>query len=415
MTSFSLVFDGFIVPEAGKADEVLEVLSQALATEKPILKQILENGSGVLKESQEEDSLLSLAEFCTSLGLRCSVTTKVEETEKVQLESSGAEMLTTESSNESTESNSNSEQPDELDTAATSAFVEEDTNAEMESFEDDSAQSNENQDTDDYERVSDAFDRTGEDEALASAAAQRLEWGNTDALTYIKKSRRAERLVDIASAMIIAFLVVLLSYFVNDDSQFEARVQEQQKYVESLLKVIEANQKEIEQEALESAKEPAIPEAKILTGSEDQPGWHISSEFFTDREQVKLIDIKIETPPPPHLTDEEVVNRVDVRPWLRRLLVSDLAIKQKEGRKFIATGKARAFIEHKNLKQQSLSEVVVTGEVSEKLTEVSGRLMINRGFQQIPQGDQVIVEALPDKTFKYFVAMPFSASFKLEK
>jgi hypothetical protein len=456
MAKYSLVYDGFSVSEAQSAPETATVLSQALGISEEAGSKLLLAGSGVLQESEDQLELNSLKALCTSLGLNCSVVFTTQEdsglsfdsgaietetkTEEVFLEEQAPQLessndtfgVSLEDSPESEISLSDSggilvddlvdqlEHNSQLKTEASLSLSEIGAKLKQQqtSFSQGATNSQAISEIETLQRALQAESQntpqTSNEVAadpMASSAINQFDWGQTDALTFVKKSRRTERLIDLATAVMMAFLVSLLGYFMNNSSQFEERIQEQQKYVESLLKNIEAEQKIIADEQEAASKPVAIPSSKFLVSIERGANWEVSTEVYADEADIKSFDIVLETPPPPNLTDEEIVNKIEQKPWLHRVLISELTIKSKENRKFIATGKARAFIEHRGRKLQSLGEVVITGEMSENHTSLTGRMMVNRGFEQIPQGDHVLVEPVDTSDYKYFAGIPINAKY----
>ena len=124
------------------------------------------------------------------------------------------------------------------------------------------------------------------------------------------------------------------------------------------------------------------------------PAYHLKGYFFEVDEsppRLEQVFIKVTTPEPPDLSDLQIVNKEKREPWLEKILVDGIEIRQQEDGSYIGSGNAKAFIDYDNRTLRKTVKVVVSGVYNHPRIEL--RVILNHGFDEIPQESYIFTKA----------------------
>jgi hypothetical protein len=174
--------------------------------------------------------------------------------------------------------------------------------------------------------------------------------------------------------------------------------------------------KEINKDALEQLrKEKLAREAALKPAKEKFSGKYASKEMtleancFAEGTEMNC-DFNFETPPPPELTPEEIVNNKVRAPWLLRIETLQVKMIQTQPNVWQAKTPARTYVEYKNLRRRIVTNATLAVSRSpQKQNEiVVGFKLETVKNPLLAKGKEVSIKAADNKTFRVYVNQELS-------
>jgi len=203
--------------------------------------------------------------------------------------------------------------------------------------------------------------------------------------------RRKERVKVIRESLLIALLacvILVAGFWFTQSGSVDQKQQALERSIETLFEAMSKESKKSDEEA-----PPPKPTVRTFLGLTVTPDWSLEAVFEAKRDSDTIISVTItvETPEPPALTDLELVQDVERAPWIQTITMEHLKIRNKTTG-FLASGAAKIFVNQRGENERVVADGVVTGQFDKEMNIIDARILINKGFADLPKGTRYIMK-----------------------
>jgi hypothetical protein len=133
-----------------------------------------------------------------------------------------------------------------------------------------------------------------------------------------------------------------------------------------------------------------LPERRRFAAIVDNERYRLKAVFMLENEQLQsaIVTIRITPPPPP--SEEDIITGRKPDPWLEKVVMDVLEITNHPDSTFLAQGAAKLFIADGGTKKRFQGKGVASGHYDPAARRVTARILINRGFDQVPEQKELI-------------------------
>lgn len=208
-------------------------------------------------------------------------------------------------------------------------------------------------------------------------------------------------------AVVISLVIVGIVYLTSDERELLSNNELPLEEIVQNTERRSAEQPVVHSEALdENANAIAAlkdPSSYSLFGSTKFGDHEVTARILVTKGKISDVLIDVTTPPPPELTPEEIVARVERRPWLYRARVAGLDVYEKSDGSFLAEGSAKITIDHLQDKHRVAAQATLRGKVDHKKHLITASLTITRDKSQISDKVGTSVVLTPEGFYQVFV------------
>jgi hypothetical protein len=176
-----------------------------------------------------------------------------------------------------------------------------------------------------------------------------------------------------ASAIILIGAVVVIKQIFSEKPQFSVSKPEQSG----------SEQQDSANNSLAPKKQKK--EINLFRAESKTPEREIVSEFEVKKDKLESLSIVVTTPKPPKLTDEDIIENKVRAPWVEKVVVHGLAVKNKDNCEFLAFGAAKIFIDYKKIKKRYTGNAAISGQYNKDNQNIQAKILINMGYTDLPK------------------------------
>ncbi|NLF24994.1 MAG: hypothetical protein GX589_04970, partial [Deltaproteobacteria bacterium] len=171
-----------------------------------------------------------------------------------------------------------------------------------------------------------------------------------------------------------------------------------------------AAQIEEEEAAKESARlAEAASQATLLNARLKTPQYSMDADFTLKGGKLESLLLTLTTPQPPEPSDVQLAEGKFAQAWLEKLVVDQMHLTHKPKAEFLASGNAKLFIKSHKGPERVVAKAVITGGYTAEPAVLTAKVLINRGFKELPKNTTFLFETLPNGDYRFFCSLSLNA------
>ncbi len=222
-------------------------------------------------------------------------------------------------------------------------------------------------------------------------------------------SRKTANLIkNTVIASIVGVSISLFFLTISDKDKLDKKSEEMKKKLNTVVKQL----KDIEED--EKIELDKVQHEDFFVKFKNE-NYNLNGKYeYLDGKLIK-ITINISTPQPNSLTDLELVNKVEPPPWIKRITLENLKITNKDNQEFLGLGTANIFVIFGKEQYRMGADAVITGIFNVDKKEVMSKLLLNKGFSELPKDSDYVLEHEGGKLFNLFISSDFILKTRKKK
>ena len=96
-------------------------------------------------------------------------------------------------------------------------------------------------------------------------------------------------------------------------------------------------------------------------------------------------------------------------------MVDEMIITPKPGGNYVATGNAKLFIKSPRGSERFVATAVVSGVLTASPPSLTAKILINRGFTELPKQEAFIFREQPPGDYQFFASLDLTAAALMEE